>query len=176
MSEELLLRLRYEEGDFVDVARLRLVRALSGRMDLKVAVLACAIGLALAYFIAPWWAFRLAAWTVAIGIATTAALVVAGLFYVPKLMFRRSMASSPELQVELSEEGMALTADGKRGFVPWARCARIEEDARTHILHYGDKGILVVPHRAFQNERQAQTFRTLIDRFVAKKGTPARSP
>ena len=176
MSEELLLRLRYEENDFVDVARLRLARALSGRTDLKVAAIACVIAIGLAYFIAPWWAFRLAVWMVAIALAITTALVAAGLYYVPRLMFRRSMANRPELHVELSEEGITLTAGGKRALVAWARCASIEEDARTHILHYGDKGILVVPHRAFQSERQAQTFRSLIDRFVAKKGTPARSP
>jgi hypothetical protein len=165
MSEELLLKFRYEEKDFVDVARLRVATAFRGRLDLAAAGAICALGLVVGYLYAPRWVWQLAALGLGLAAALVATMLYMAVFVAPRILFQRQ-AGQLDMSIELSDEGISVVAGKQRGKIKWASCTGLEANARAYLLRHGDKAMLMLPRRVFRSERQEDAFRKLVDRFV----------
>lgn len=164
VSDDVFLKFDYEERDLADAMRLRMTSGFRGRFDLLLGVVVCVIGAAVARAFAPDWVWRLIAVLLGLAVVVIAALVFAALRVAPRVMFRRSSSSS--MSIDASEEGITITVGQRYATIKWRDCVRMESDARTHIVYHGAKGFLVIPRRAFRNEKQDEAFRSLALRFV----------
>jgi hypothetical protein len=166
MSDEVLLRFRYEEQDFVHAMRLRIGRELRGRIDFMLGAVVILGGLILAYKLAPEWMWHVALFLVLLTMVGVAGVVLAGYLIMPRILFRSDPKNQTELTFEFSEAGISVRAGDKHASMKWGDYERYDHDAHSYVLYFADKGLTVIPRRAFRNERQESSFRRLIEQFV----------
>ena len=66
------------------------------------------------------------------------------------------------MSVDASEDGVAVTLGPRLATLRWEDCVRLSTDRRCYVLHFSRDEFLVVPRRAFRNERRDAAFRDLV--------------
>jgi hypothetical protein len=66
------------------------------------------------------------------------------------------------MSIDASEDGVAVTVGTRLTTIRWEDCVRLQVDAGSYILHFGARGFVVVPRRAFRNERRDAAFLELV--------------
>jgi hypothetical protein len=166
VSDEVFLKFQYEERDFADAMRLRMVSAFRGRFDLAIGAAVCVAGIALSYAFAPAWMWRAAMWFVGVAVVGIVATALVALRVVPRVMFRKNAALQSPTSLDASEEGITLTVGKRFATIKWRDCRRLEADKNAYIVYHGARGAIVVPRRVFRNDRQDESFRSLVTKFA----------
>jgi hypothetical protein len=134
----------------------------------------------------PVWLRYISAWLVVI---VSVHWAFTSLRIVPHAMFRKSVEDaawmrqvrsdfwSRKMSVDASEDGIAVTVGRRSASLKWRDFRGFESDARSHLLHHGAAGYLIVPRRAFRTEKKDEAFRELASRLVgAPEPPPADLP
>lgn len=180
---DVFLKFRYVEGDVVNALRLQLKAR--GVRGLRVAaafvcLLAAVVGWPLA---------RRGAWTTlgffAVGLVTVLSMFAAGVFVVlPRMFFRSRADLRGPMGVDVSDEGIGVTAGVNATSIPWSDVARVDADARILAIHHATR-VLLIPRRVFRSEQQHRSFFDLFERHQASrenrraesgKSTPSAAP
>jgi hypothetical protein len=169
-SQEVLLRFRYEEQDFVHAMRLRVGRELRGRVDYLLAGVVIVLGVFLAYKFAPPWMWHLSLFLFFLTVLAVVVVILASTLVMPRVLFRRDPKNQTELTFEFSDAGVSVRAGDRYAKMKWRTFARCDEDANTYVLYSPETGLTVIPRRVFRNERQEKAFRHLIGQFVPREG------
>jgi hypothetical protein len=172
VSSDVFVKFEYDERDIANGMRLRLAGKLRGALlGVAVGVIGCG-----------------AAWTLGPERLRSAALggllgavlvfVIAALYKSPPTMFRGTFTASREAEagpeelrdatmtIDASEDGIAVTVGKRLANLKWSECTRLESDARSYVLSHGKDGFVVIPRRAFRNEKRDAAFRELAGRLL----------
>ncbi len=168
MGDDVFLKFDFDERDIVNGMRVRLAGRLRGALLPLVSSMAAAGILAA---IGPPWGRYAAVLLPAVALAGVALVAIR---LAPPVMFRgppvekqRGMPP-PEgfrdatMSVDASEDGIAVTLGPRLANLRWEDCVGVQTDPRCYVLHFGRGEFLVVPRRAFRNERRDAAFRDLL--------------
>ena len=149
---DVLVKFRYRERDIADALRLRMTSTLRKRPETVLALVAFVAGCVVSYVIAPG-LVRI----IAVGLVAAIVLVVASvLFIVPRVVFRRREGFHVPVTLDASDEGLTVVRGVHAETIAWAD-ARVETNARIHVIQHGDE-VLLVPRRAFRNAQREKAF------------------
>jgi hypothetical protein len=184
LSDDVFLKFDYDARDIFNALRVRVTRKPGGRATLALGFAVFVAGAALVGTMAPAWVRLLAVWLVVLATVQMAFSLVR---IVPHAMFRKSSEDerwtaearsdfwNRKMSVDASEEGIVVTVGRRSATIKWKDCVRFASDARSHVIYHGASGFLVVPRRAFRNEKKDAAFRDLAARLVPGRDEAAGS-
>jgi hypothetical protein len=164
-SVDVLLKFRYEEHDFANALRLRIAGALRGPLERSLATVVLLVGCVVAYQLVARGAMRTFVAIMAVLVVLVLAAAVGAFVVLPRLVLQRRAELQGPMTVDVSDEGITVTAGEQYETIPWTEFVRVETDKRLWALYHGGD-VLLVPRRVFRSGKQAKAFSDLVERFV----------
>lgn len=160
MPEQITLRFKQTEDDYVSAMRLFYTRArkLHIKIDLVGGTAAVVIG-AICWVVWGYeleWLFLLCAGAVLLG------MISAAWYIIPLITFRSEPKFRDEYLVQFSEEGITFKTANIDSKLEWNLYNSVIENNDVYVLMYGKRVFSVIPKRAFADSNEETAFRELL--------------
>ena len=163
MPEEIALRFRYTEAEWISAVRTYYSRILHLKIDLVVGLVAITAG------VTAWilWGYSVANVLIMVGGAVLLIYVFLALVLIPKLSFGRQPKLRDEYSLCFSNQGIRFKTQHIDSNLQWALYTDVWEGPDSYLLLYGKGLFSVVPKRLFESEEQELLFRELLKRHIS---------
>ncbi|MEN6373122.1 MAG: YcxB family protein [Armatimonadota bacterium] len=165
MAENITLKFRYTEQDYIAAMRLWYIRVKKLRVKLD-----GIIALILAVFGAIAWhmfGYSIEFLTIIIVGCVFLLLIFMAMVVIPRITFRSQPKFRDEYQLRFTEDGIEFKTQSIDSKLEWNLYNQLVEDDKTYLLIYGKSMFSAIPKRVFANEAEEMKFKELVKRKIA---------
>ncbi|MEN6520354.1 MAG: YcxB family protein [Armatimonadota bacterium] len=164
MAENITLKFRYTEQDYIAAMRLWYIRVKKLRVKLD-----GIIALILAVFGAiAWYTFGYSIEFLIIIVGCVFLLLIfMAMVVIPRITFRSQPKFRDEYQLRFTEDGIDFKTQSIDSKLEWSLYSKLVEDDKSYLLIYGKSMFSAIPKRVFANQTEKEAFRELLKRKIA---------